>query len=310
MTISQPWYAVETDGREPQIELVAPETGISSSARQWLSFALQLAAVAALQAGDDIVRGNLDPPNMIEAMQHARMVAAIEQAHGIFIEPGVQLWVRHVHALFGILSYSTIGRGIDVVYALGQTLVPLAVAIWIFLRHRPHFPLLRNVALLSSFLALVGYELYPTAPPRLTSNLMYGHHIFRFQDTAQHVIGDGKLNGVPIGYNAYSAIPSLHIAWALLVATSVLLLARRPMVRLIAALYPLLMLFTVVASGNHFLVDAGAGALADVLALVAALTVARYRRPGAIRWIGVAIPPQRRQSATMRRRVEGGALRG
>ena len=87
----------------------------------------------------------------------------------------------------------------------------------------------------------------------------------------QHVIGDGKLNGTPIGYNAYSAVPSLHIAWALIVAASIMLLARHRLVRLLAGLYPLLMLFTVVVSANHYLLDAAAGALVAVLATILAL---------------------------------------
>jgi hypothetical protein len=212
---------------------------------------------------------------MQEAIRHAQAVAYLERAHGFFVEPTLQLWVRHTHAVFGMLSYATVVRMTDIIYALGQTLVPLGIALWIFLRHHAHFPFVRNVAFLSTLLALVGYELYPTAPPRLTPGLLYHHHLFRFQDTVQHVIGDGKLNGIPLGYNAYSAIPSLHIAWALIVAGSVVLLAHHPVVRLTAALYPLLMLFTVVVSANHFLLDAAGGALAIALAALVALVLKR-----------------------------------
>jgi hypothetical protein len=87
----------------------------------------------------------------------------------------------------------------NVIYALGQTLVPLLLALWIFLRHRSHFPLVRNVTFLSTLLALVGYELYPTAPPRLTPGLVYHHHhLFHFQDTVQQVIGDSNPSIIPI----------------------------------------------------------------------------------------------------------------
>lgn len=247
------------------------------SFRQWLWFALQLATIAALQFGDDVFRGNIEPPNMPEAVRHARAIAHFEQAHGFFVEPGLQLWIRHAHALFGLLSYGTVVQATDVIYAVGQTLVPLIVALWIFVRFRARFPLVRNTVFLATLLALVGYEFYPTAPPRLTSGLMYNHHAFHFQDTVRHVIGDGKLNGTPIGYNAYSAVPSLHVAWALIVAASVVILARHPLLRVLAALYPFLMLFAVVASANHFLLDALAGALTALLATAVALTFERYR---------------------------------
>ena len=259
------------------LDLVPTEPDARPRPWQWVWFTLQLLAIAALQFGDDVVRGNIEPPNVMEAIRNAHVIASIEQAHGLFVEPGVQLWVRHANALHGILSYANIEHGIDVVYALGQTLVPLGTALWIFLRHRARFPFTRNVAFLSTLLSLVGYEIYPTAPPRLASGLIYDHRAFHFQDTVQHVIGEGKLNGIPIGYNAYSAVPSLHIAWALIVAGSVVLLARHPLVRIIAFLYPFLMLFAVVASANHFLLDAVAGALTVLLAAFAALTLERWR---------------------------------
>jgi membrane-associated phospholipid phosphatase len=244
--------------------------GSRPSVRQWFWFALQLQAIAALQLGDDIIRGNIDPPDVHEAIRHAHEVVHLEQAHGFFVEPGLQLWMRHA-PLFGLLSYGTVVHLTDLIYALGQTLVPLLLALWLFLRHRSHFPLVGNVAFLSTLLALVGYELYPTAPPRLTPGLMYHHHLFHFQNTVQQAIGDGKLNGVPIGYNAYSAMPSLHIAWALIVAVAIMLFARHRLVRLLAGLYPLLMLFTVVVSANHYLLDAAGGALAAALATILAL---------------------------------------
>jgi membrane-associated phospholipid phosphatase len=255
------------------IELVNATPSTRPSRRQWLWFALQLLAIAALQLGDDIIRGNIDPPNKQEAIRHAQEVAHLEQAHGVFVEPAFQTSIQHVHALLGLLSYGFIVQITDIIYALGQTLVPLLVALWIFLRHRSHFPLVRNITFISTLLALAGYELYPTAPPRLTPGLIYKHHPFHFLDTVQHVIGDGKLNGIPIGYNAYSAIPSLHISWALIVMASVMLLAHHRLVRLLAGLYPLLMLFTVVVSGNHYLLDAVGGALAVGLATVIALVL-------------------------------------
>jgi membrane-associated phospholipid phosphatase len=250
---------------------VTARPGSRPAVREWLWFALQLLAIAALQLGDDIIRGNIDPPNVHEAIRHAQEVVHIEGAYGIFVEPAWQLWIRHSHALFGLLSYDFMVHMTEVIYALGQTLVPLLLALWLFLRHRPHFPLVRNVAFLSTLLSLVGYELYPTAPPRLTPGLVYHHHLFHFQNTVQQVIGDGKLNGTPIGYNAYSAMPSLHIAWALIVGASIALLVGPLLIRLLAGLYPLLMLLTVVVSANHYLLDAAGGALAAVLATMLAL---------------------------------------
>src|SRR5579859_686190 len=117
-------------------------------------------------------------------------------------------------------------------YALGQTLIPLAIATWVFLRHRDHFRLVRNVTLLQTVLALASYELFPTTPPRLTTGLTYAGHPFHFLDTIAPLIGNGTFHGLPIAYNPYSAMPSLHMTWALIVAMAVILCSRHLMVRI------------------------------------------------------------------------------
>jgi len=236
-------------------------------------FTLQVLAIAALELGDDVFRGDIDPPDAQLAVQHAQQVARWEQAHGLFIEPALQLWARHGHAVFGLLSTSSLLRVSDLVYALGQTIVPLVLAVWMYRRHRVHFRLWRNISLLSTLFAVAGYEIFPTAPPRLTTGLSYWHHAFYFQNTAQGMIGDGKLTGLPLGYNAYSAIPSLHMAWALIVAGSVVLLAPSLAARLLAGLYPFIMLFAVVFTANHYLLDAVASAFVVALAAVIALAL-------------------------------------
>jgi len=247
--------------------------GTPGAWRRWLSFVLQLLAIEAFEVGDDIFRGNIHPPNAQAAVHHAHQLVHFEQAQGLFVEPALQLWARHVHGLFGLLSYGTVVAATDAIYALGQTLVPLVLAIWIWRTHPSHFSLVRTIAMVTVLLGVVGYELYPLAPPRLTTGVVYPGHAFHFQNTAVQVIGSVKLNGVPAGYNAYSAMPSLHIATALIVAGCLLLLSRSLLLRVLAALYPFLMLLTVIVSANHYLLDVVGGALTVGLATVLALVL-------------------------------------
>lgn len=241
--------------------------------REWVSFALQLLTILLLEYAGDVLRGDLDPPSPAVAIRNAREVAQFEQAHGFFIEPAIQLWFRHAHYVFGVLSFVNVVHVTNFLYAVAQTVVPFLVAIWIYVKFRPHFPLVRNITLLTTFLALVGYEIFPMAPPRLTSGLFYNHHAFRFQDTMQHILGVGKLNGIPIGYDAFGAMPSLHIAWALIVACCLVLLSRHVLVRLLAVVYPVLILLTVVVTANHYLLDAAGASLVVALAIVIALAI-------------------------------------
>ncbi len=243
----------------------------TSSIITWFWFVLQLLAVVALQFGDDVFRGNIDSPNATEAIRHAQQVAFFEQAHGLFVEPALQLWARQVHAFFGLPLDIAIVGSTNVIYAVGQTLVPLSFAVWLFRLHRSHFPLVRNVVGLTVVLAVIGYELYPLAPPRLTTGLTYGGHAFSFQNTVQQVIGNGRLTSVPLGYNAYSAMPSLHMATAFIISGCIMLLARSPPLRLVAAVYPFVMLFTVLVDSNHYLLDAAGGALIVALTTLIAL---------------------------------------
>ena len=73
--------------------------------------------------------------------------------------------------------------------------------------------------------------------------------------TMRQVIGTGRLTNVPLGYNPFSSMPSLHVAWALIAALALLFLARHPLLRMLGPLYPGVMVVTVHVTGNHDLLD-------------------------------------------------------
>ncbi|HEX6510330.1 MAG TPA: phosphatase PAP2 family protein, partial [Chloroflexota bacterium] len=244
------------------------------SAWQWVLFAMQVVIVAMVEVGDDVIRGNFWRPDTREALGHARDVATFEASHGFFVEPRLQYFFEQTHHLFGItLTWAAITDVVDDVYAFCHIVVTLAVVLWIFVDHRPRFALVRNITFLTNALALIGYELYPMAPPRLTSGLVYAGHAVHFRDTMRHVLGTGTLNGTPIAYNPFSAMPSLHVAWALIVGASLLLMAHHPLVKLLGVVYPTLMTFTVVVTANHYLMDAVGAAIAVAGGTLIALSV-------------------------------------
>ena len=244
------------------------------TSREWLLFATQAILVAMVELGNDIVRGNLWRPDALEALHNARQVARFEAAHGLFVEPALQTFFRHAHHLFGfVLTWSDVVTIANDVYAFCHICVTLAVTAWIYVAHRSRFAFVRNVTLFTNLVALVAYEVYPMAPPRLTTGLVYHHHLFQFQDTMRHVLGTGTLNGTPIGYNPLSAMPSLHVAWAIIVGASLVLLARHPVLRAFGAIYPGLMALTVVVTANHYLMDAIGAALAVSLATLLAVSL-------------------------------------
>ena len=97
------------------------------------------------------------------------------------------------------------------------------------------------------------YALFPTAPPRLA-----GIGIADTVSGATQInLGSGPVSSL---YNPYAAVPSMHIGFALLVGVAVWRFGRRPILRAAGLVYPVFVLFVIVATGNHFFVDAAAGA--------------------------------------------------
>jgi PAP2 superfamily len=70
-------------------------------------------------------------------------------------------------------------------------------------------------------------------------------------------------------YNPYAAVPSMHIGHALVVAVTLLRHGRRSLVRVLGALHQPFVLLVIVATGNHFFLDA-AGAITVAVAAASA----------------------------------------
>jgi membrane-associated phospholipid phosphatase len=96
-----------------------------------------------------------------------------------------------------------------------------------------------------------------------------------------------------LAMSPYAAMPSGHAAFSLIAAGTVAVLARRRIVRLAALLYPPAVLLEIVATGNHFWLDAAAGAAAAAAGFAMAQGIDR------------GYPPAR-----SRRRAREGALTG
>jgi hypothetical protein len=203
---------------------------------------IEVAILASLYGIYEAVRGAGDA-SLSVARDHTADIVALERTLHVFSERTVQEWshgVPYLPMLLG-LAYMTLHFGAT------------AFAVrWIYRERRSAFPLVRTTLIASTALALVGYVLYPAAPPRLAG--------LGFADTVTKQTGL-NLSSDMLGsfYNPLAAVPSLHFGYALIVGVAVAVLARRRWVRVVGALYPAFMLFDIVATGNHFLFDAAAG---------------------------------------------------
>jgi membrane-associated phospholipid phosphatase len=116
---------------------------------------------------------------------------------------------------------------------------------------------------------VIGYALYPTAPPRFLPEL----------GLDPSVTGNNPLlvsPGDPL-FNPFAAVPSMHVGLSVILAWSLALLVRSAALKGILFAYPLLMTYVVVASGNHFWLDAVLGLAAAAAAVAVAMLLARLR---------------------------------
>jgi membrane-associated phospholipid phosphatase len=128
-------------------------------------------------------------------------------------------------------------------------------------------------------LALVGYLVYPAAPPRLLPE-------WGFSDTVAQAVGPSQANSAKVLYNPYAAMPSMHVAFALMIAIPAMKLVANRAIRCLWAVYPALVTFVVVVTANHFWLDAAFGvAVAAVSAYTAQAALGRAR-PEAWAWRG------------------------
>jgi membrane-associated phospholipid phosphatase len=118
-------------------------------------------------------------------------------------------------------------------------------------------------------IAVIGYALLPTMPPR-----MFDGFTDTITDYAQ-VNHDSGL--VKLFINPYAAIPSMHIAFSTMIGVTGVLVARHRTSKILWAIYPVLVFWVVVVTANHFWIDGAAGLLVAVLAALAARSLARAR---------------------------------
>ena len=173
-------------------------------------------------------------------------------------------------------SHRWLGIPADFAYASLHYVVTPAVLIWLWRHHHEVYRRARTWLAVSTVLALVGFVLFPAAPPRL---LPTG---FGFTDTmAQHAAVGwwGGSASVPDGLasmtNEFAAMPSLHVGWALWCGLMLVMHARDTTVRTLGALYPVIIALVVMGTGNHYLLDVLAGV--GVVALGRVLTAPTLR---------------------------------
>ncbi|HZS86439.1 MAG TPA: phosphatase PAP2 family protein [Chloroflexota bacterium] len=214
----------------------------------------------------------LVPKQHVLALHNGLFVVQIEESWNIFDEWHLQAIVfRHKQWLIGPL---TINRDqvislINHFYLYSHFLGTLFFLAWVYLFRQRFFGLVRDIIFITTGLALIIYIAFPMMPPRLMGSALHLPHGYRFIDTLAPIL-NYKLQQAQIGYNPYAAMPSLHFAWALILGVTLVLIGGHPLLRIFGLLYPVMMLATIVISGNHLFLDAAGSVIVVTIATVAA----------------------------------------
>ncbi len=227
-------------------------------------FALQLAIWLGFGLLYQVARGLADR-GAAEAFTNGQLLIDVERAISSFVELDIQRVVLGAgDGLIQVLNWT---------YWNSQfTVVGLAL-LWVYFRRTNHFLRLRNTLLLANTLGLIGFMAMPTAPPRFFPELGFVDTIAS-QSSLNH--GSGL---VQLASNQFAAMPSLHAADALILGIAMVILCRSLVAKVIWALWPAWVWFTVIATGNHYWLDVAAGvALAALAMSIVALVEQRRLR--------------------------------
>jgi membrane-associated phospholipid phosphatase len=187
------------------------------------------------------------------ALHNATVIMNVERALGVFREPWLQAKVSHVEPIL---------RGLNWFWSNVHLPVILGCLMWMYFARRHYYGFFRNWFLTINVLGIAVYALLPTAPPRLvpSSGIVDTMYVL-----SPHSIQWGINSSTA---NPYAAMPSLHMAYAIFVASCVVLLSRRRWPKVLFSFYPVVMGFAVIVTGNHWFLDALAGALVTFAAYV------------------------------------------
>ncbi|NQW24385.1 MAG: phosphatase PAP2 family protein [SAR202 cluster bacterium] len=181
----------------------------------------------------------------ITAMTNARRVIEFEKNAGFFWEPVWQSWaIDSARSLVIFFNWAYIVTFFPIV---------LTAAVILYVTNRTRYTYYRNVVLLSFILALLGFMLFPLAPPRMMAE--------NFVDTIK-VFGPSGYASREFAnyYNAYAAMPSLHFSWTVMFGI-MFLRTHNKFIKIFGVIYPTMTLFAITITGNHYIMDAIVGGL-------------------------------------------------
>jgi hypothetical protein len=210
------------------------------------------------------------------AFHHAEAVIHVERVMGLYFERALHQWYLDL-PLDGLIRFW------NVYYGVFHFVVTAAALIWMFRAAPGRYRLWRTTLAVTTLVALVGFASFSLMPPRLMDDpgVYGGCQVYADDASRADRAGDppcdefGYVDTVAVygGWasfgsdemaavsNQYAAMPSMHIGWSAWCAFVMVPLLRRRWLKALAVAYPVITLFDIVVTANHYWID-GVGGLA------------------------------------------------
>ena len=230
-------------------------TGIAARAsrRRWLMrvapLARELAIVLVLYALWRVV-GTISVLKVNGAIHAGQRIWDVERALHLPSEHGLQ----HL-----FLKSSPLIQACNLFYASVHIPSMGIFLVWLWFRHRDHYPEVRNVVALTTLWCL-AIQLIPVAPPRLIPGLHVADTPALFGQTVYPAFGKS-------GPAQLSAMPSVHVAWAAIIGVTIVVATTTPW-RWLALAHPIVTMIVVAVTGNHYWLDGVVGVIVAALAVL------------------------------------------
>jgi hypothetical protein len=221
-------------------------------------FFTQAALIAALYSLWQLVASYADR-RVGGAVDHGWWVWRLERDLYLPSEAGLQHLILHQPWL--VEASNVFYAGVHVP-ALGILLV------WLFVRHRDRFARYRDTLAVLTLMCLLAY-IVPVAPPRLLPGLGMVDTGLLYHQSVYGQPGTGIADQL-------SAMPSVHMAWSLFIAFTVVAVSGSRWRWLVIA-HPVATMLVVAVTANHYWMDGAAAALLLAVAIPVAAGIEGVR---------------------------------
>lgn len=247
----------------------------------------ELAIIGAAYLTFALAKNLTDPSPVLRAVSNGWGVIRLENALALNHESFIQQIIGRISlGLLIALTYF---------YAVGMWIGLAGTAVVLFIKNRVAYIELRRTFLLTMILGAIIFAIYPLAPPRFMPG-------FGMTDTVSLLgLDPAPHSNSAISYNRFAAMPSLHYAWALLVMVGAFKLGG-PWAKVGGFVFQLLMFVAIIATANHYVLDALAGALLLLVAIYIGRKWEQYDS-GVRQWMSTRVLVLTEMEPNLRERV-------